>query len=160
MVGASSGVGNARERRRAGGTLRRHLGRQAEMPESPVDHGRLLDEHDQRQPATTARTGQPLWFVGRRGRSRPESGHRASDRSEESARIERVTTQRGRSFCALVTCRIAVPAEPNARSLRCYATDRGRAVSRTGAAHRAESCCAASTPCSDSACHPNRIAPG
>ena len=53
-------VGNAREpRRRTGGTRRGRLGRQAEMPEDPVDHGRLLDERDQTQAAARPASGVP-----------------------------------------------------------------------------------------------------
>ena len=59
LVAPTSRAGNAREpRRRTGGTRRGRLGRQAEMPEDAIDHGRLLDERDQTQAAATPRTRQ------------------------------------------------------------------------------------------------------
>jgi hypothetical protein len=50
-------VGSSRaERRRAGGTRRRDLRRDAEMSEDPLDHGRLFDERDQAQTAAAPGT--------------------------------------------------------------------------------------------------------
>jgi hypothetical protein len=46
------------ERRRAGGTRRGDLGRDAKMPEDPADDGCLLDERDQAQAAATPGTRQ------------------------------------------------------------------------------------------------------
>ena len=52
VVVPTTKIGNCRgERRRAGWTRRGDLGRHAEMPEDPADHGRLLDERDQAQAA-------------------------------------------------------------------------------------------------------------
>ena len=46
--------------RRACGTRRGDLGRHAEMPEDPADHGGLFDQRDQAQAATTPRTCQHI----------------------------------------------------------------------------------------------------
>ena len=43
-----------------GGTRRGDLRRYAEMPEDPLDHGRLFDERDQAQTAAAPRTGQHI----------------------------------------------------------------------------------------------------
>ena len=48
------------ERRRAGVTRRRDLRRDAEMPEDPLDHGRLLDERDEAQAAASPGTRQDV----------------------------------------------------------------------------------------------------
>ena len=60
------------ERRCAGGTRRGDLvGRHAEMPEDPADHGRLSDERDQTQAAATPATRQHIKPEGARHQRRP-----------------------------------------------------------------------------------------
>ena len=72
VVVRTSRVGNACEpRRRAGRTWRGRLGGQAEMPEDPLHHGRLLDEGDQAQTAATPRTRQHIKSKGARHERRP-----------------------------------------------------------------------------------------
>ena len=59
VVIPTSLVGNSRvERRRSGGTRRRDLRRDAEMPEDPLDHDRLVDERDQAKTPAASRTRQ------------------------------------------------------------------------------------------------------